>query len=785
MRICRTTDGYLYPLVTALNGLPTNEPAQGICPDGWHVPSFAEYQTLFNTLGGNEEALPLLKADNRWATPGTNASGFNLLPVGEFYYGNFSNEGTLLQTSTLAYKWMIYDNEIHATGESSPTEDFGSVRCIKGDGLPNVPTARIIFVDSVAATTAQVNGELQYDGGTNITKWGVALGVEPFPTDEVTFTNDTNIGGRQFHLENLTPNTHYYVRIFATNAAGTNYSENMEFTTPEMPTSPVTGPCPDAPIVTDMDGNVYNTVLIGNQCWMKENLRTTLLPNGTEIDPVYGNNASKYMEPTNRYGYTAQRYGLYYTYAAASNNSPWIHNGAVQGICPDGWHLPSMSEWETLISTAGNLSNNNAFAALTENSAFWTDGLNHTNLTGFSARPGSYAVAYDTAGNAEFGNTFCFASSDYDEYNSEYFYAISGSNGQTETVWMSVTNYVQVRCIKGEGQSAASFTPTAILDVSAVGITKVEEMGCMYSGANHEIDYINLYIGTDPNNLEFVQRQDVWGNDGETWFYVENLTPNTTYYAKACIVYDNAQSEACSEIVSFKTLSIDFEPCAQAPTVTDVDGNVYNTINVFGYCWMKENLRVTHYADGVGSIDFSEEISTTDGYYKYPSNATTSGYSLVNTYGYLYNWQAATRGDDGGSNSPAMHNVQGLCPTGWHIPTQSEWTYMLEILQYTSQYQYYCSQDRQNLAKALASTEGWTYSSPNAPCSPGYDQASNNSTGFNALPAYAGRRAEFWTPTTNDGNATAKYYYLDYYNSNVSEGYETLSTFKSIRCVMD
>ena len=78
-----------------------------------------------------------------------------------------------------------------------------------------------------------------------------------------------------------------------------------------------------------MDGNVYNTVLIGNQCWMKENLRTTLLPNGTEIDPVYGNNASKYMEPTNRYGYTAQRYGLYYTYAAASNNSPWIHNGAV------------------------------------------------------------------------------------------------------------------------------------------------------------------------------------------------------------------------------------------------------------------------------------------------------------------------------------------------------------------------------------------------------------------------------------------------------------------------
>ena len=789
-----SADGYLYPLHTVMNGYNWgNGDMQGVCPDGWHVPSYAEYGTLFNTLGGIEAALPLLKATHSWNTPGTDASGFSLLAVGENCFNSFIPGLTMLQTSTRTYKWYVKDDQILSIGESGANDDFGTVRCIKGAGQPIAPTPRIVFVDSVNHNSADVSGELIFDGGATVTRWGVALSnQESLPTDEYIYTNDTTIGEHLFHLENLEPNTHYYVRIFATNAAGTFYSEQRDFTTQEEPTEPqvpaVTS-CPDAPIVTDMDGNVYNTVLIGNQCWMKENLRTTLFPTGREIDPINGNNSGRYMEATERYGYTAQRYGLYYTYDAASNYSPWIHTGAVQGICPDGWHLPSMSEWETLIATAGNLSNNNAFAALTENSAFWTDGLTHNNLTGFAARPGSYAVAYDTVGNANFGKAFCFASSDYDEYRPDYYNAITGSNGQIETVLMPVTNYVQVRCIKGAGQSATSFAPSVRLDVDAVGITRVEELGCIYSSANHEIDYIDLLIGTDPNNLEIRQdlrKEEQWERDGETWFYVENLTPNTTYYVKACMVYDNAQSAACSEIVSFKTRSIDFQPCPQMPTVTDVDGNVYNTIDINGYCWMKENLRVTHYADGVGSINFSDESSTTDGYYTYPSNATTSGYSLVSTYGYLYNWQAATRGDDGGSNSPAMHNVQGLCPTGWHIPTQEDWENILEEVLYTSEYQYYCGQNRQNLAKAFDSTEGWAYSNPNAPCSPGYDQSSNNATGFNALPASNnGRRAEFWTPAANDGSATANFYYLNYSSSTVSEGSESLSTFKSIRCIAD
>ena len=538
----RTTDGYLYPLFTVLNGTSTNEPAQGICPAGWHVPSYEEYQTLFNTLGGNEEALSLLKADNRWNTPGTNASGFNLLPVGEYYYGNFSNEGTLLQTSTLAYKWMIYDNEIHATGESSSTEDFGSVRCIKGDGLPSIPTARIIFVDSVTSTTAQVNGELQYDGGVTITRWGVAIGTEPFPVDQYVFTTDTNLGGSTFHLENLTPNTHYYVRIFATNAAGTNYSENMEFTTPEMPTSPVTGPCPDAPIVTDMDGNVYNTVQIGSQCWMKENLRTTLFADGREIDPENGNNPARYMEPdaNYRYGYTPGRYGFFYNYAAATNNAPHNHSEAVQGVCPQGWHLPDRSEWQTLYATAASYGD--AAAALTENSAFWTDGSEHTNITGFSARPGSYAYAsYDTTGNAGFGKTFYYATADFNSEAmvAEMYYAATCINGQLDFTSMATNIYMPVRCIKGEGVS--SFAPTLEIEYSGITTSEVSIMG-EYAGNGHNIMDFELYMGTNPNDLvQATYGTPYYGGGQWNYFWLYNLTPNTTYYVQMCLIYDNAQ----------------------------------------------------------------------------------------------------------------------------------------------------------------------------------------------------------------------------------------------------
>jgi len=96
-------------------------------------------------------------------------------------------------------------------------------------------------------------------------------------------------------------------------------------------------PCPGTPTVTDIDGNVYNTVQIGLQCWMKENLKTTKEPSGSSI---YRNCYDD--DPAN-----CDLYGGMYSWFTIMNGQESSNSNpsGVQGICPDGWHVPGQSEW--------------------------------------------------------------------------------------------------------------------------------------------------------------------------------------------------------------------------------------------------------------------------------------------------------------------------------------------------------------------------------------------------------------------------------------------------------
>jgi uncharacterized protein (TIGR02145 family) len=96
-------------------------------------------------------------------------------------------------------------------------------------------------------------------------------------------------------------------------------------------------------------------------------------------------------------------------------------------------------------------------------------------------------------------------------------------------------------------------------------------------------------------------------------------------------------------------------------SVLDIDNNTYNTVLIGAQCWTKENLRVTKYNDGtnIPEITSTGTWNTTivtgarTVYNDLPANLTT--------YGYLYNWYAAT-------------DSRKLCPAGWHVPTDAEWT---------------------------------------------------------------------------------------------------------------
>jgi uncharacterized protein (TIGR02145 family) len=126
--------------------------------------------------------------------------------------------------------------------------------------------------------------------------------------------------------------------------------------------------------VTDVDGNVYQTVKIGNQWWMAENLRVTHDAQGNAITSyVYGGDQS-----------TIPVYGRYYTWHNMMNGE--TQEGA-QGIAPDGWHMPTDDEWQALFDFLGGIGVAGA-KLKTVGHKHWIEVTNNaTNETGFSALP--------------------------------------------------------------------------------------------------------------------------------------------------------------------------------------------------------------------------------------------------------------------------------------------------------------------------------------------------------------------------------------------------------------
>ncbi len=100
--------------------------------------------------------------------------------------------------------------------------------------------------------------------------------------------------------------------------------------------------------------------------------------------------------------------------------------------------------------------------------------------------------------------------------------------------------------------------------------------------------------------------------------------------------------------------------------MTDIDGFVYNTVKIGNQVWMKENLKTTRYCDRsvIPLISSASAWSTTtSGAYSSYNNDNAN----VTFYGALYNWYA-------------IKDNRGLCPDGWHIPTNEEWTELTEYL---------------------------------------------------------------------------------------------------------
>ncbi len=220
------------------------------------------------------------------------------------------------------------------------------------------------------------------------------------------------------------------------------------------------------------------------------------------------------------------------------------------------------------------------------------------------------------------------------------------------------------------------------------------------------------------------------------------------------------QDQYASETIVLSFANI--QPCLNNPTVTDIEGNVYNTLQIGSQCWIKENLRTTMFEDGT-TIPMGALYTSPEPHYYDDSSSIIP----LEERGYLYNWAAAMH--NAAASAAAPSGVRGICPEGWHLPSDAEWIVLKNFV--SSQSEYICAGNTDNIAKALASTHWW--SSYSEACVPG-DQSvyPNNATGFSAVPAGtlwvygyndASLYANFWSSTENDiSTASAIYYGMDY-----------------------
>jgi len=325
---------------------------RGICPVGWHLPSDYEWCTLEQAVDstitcedtgyrGIDGGGKLKEEGNaHWYGPNTgatNISGFTALP------GGFRNEAagfysyryvacfwssTQSETAKAWRRGLINDNAQVLRNTNWKAAGF-SVRCLKDETSP--PTTHNLNLEVIPTGAGTVTGAGQYQAGEQIN-----ITAEANPGWE--FVNWTDDDGIVSELPNFT---------FTMPTEDITLTANFV----EEQTSFI---CGDQ--ISDVDGNVYNTVLIGNQCWMAENLKTTTYLNGTPIEYPGSNNSAWTNNTSGAYAWYnndtnyKESYGALYNWYAVTNGN---------GLCPEGWHVPSVADWSQLTNFIGGTSSPN------------------------------------------------------------------------------------------------------------------------------------------------------------------------------------------------------------------------------------------------------------------------------------------------------------------------------------------------------------------------------------------------------------------------------------------
>jgi uncharacterized protein (TIGR02145 family) len=271
------------------------------------------------------------------------------------------------------------------------------------------------------------------------------------------------------------------------------------------------------------------------------------------------------------------------------------------------------------------------------------------------------------------------------------------------------------------------------------------------------------------------------------------ITISGTPTASGTFNYTIPLTGGCGSVDATGTITVSAFNCGTS-TITDNGMNTYNTVSIGTQCWTKENLRVRRYNDNT-EIRFDASGTSTGtssqtwsgmgreyGAYTIYAHDSTATPSNLTSYGYLYNWYAVK-----GIASIGSTTYKNICPSGWHVPTDSDWNKLVIFID--------SGADTSSTSSTQSTTAGTKLKKNDALWT---TNSGTDDFGFSALPGgyrYSDGRfydvrnyALFWS-ATEDGSSYAWSRTLNYYSGDVLRDDSMFSYVKSVgasvRCIRD
>jgi uncharacterized protein (TIGR02145 family) len=521
------------------------------------------------------------------------------------------------------------------------------------------------------------------------------------------------------------------------------------------------------PFTDPRDGQTYTTVQIDTQCWMAENLNIGTMINGIE-DMTNNSVIEKYCydnDPAN-----CEIYGGLYQWNEMMQYST---TAGVQGICPAGWHLPTDDEWKILEGTVDSqypvgdpIWNNTGWRGYDvglnlKSISGWYAGGNGFGLYDYEALPGGCRYP-----NGNFGSLTSYA---YFWSSSEY----SSSSAWRRYLGYDLDEVWRSYATKDYGRSARCLqdetTPTN--QPPEPPSSPNPEDGTVNQSINVDFSWTctdpegdpltyDIYFGTEATPQQVATAQT------ETTFNPGTLESYTEYFWKI-VAHDDHENTTEGDVWSFTTEEELFL-CGD-PFTDPRDGQTYNTVQIGNQCWMAEHLNIGTMING------TEEMTNNSVIEKYCYNNSSANCEI---YGGLYQWNEMMQ-------YTTTSGAQGICPAGWHLPTDDEW----KILEGTVDSQYPVGNPIWNNTGLRGYDAGLNLKSTN-----GWNSNGNGSGlyGFEALPAgyrdtsgfflSLASRTYFWS-SSEDGAPWARH--LIYNRSDIGRYLNSHGFGFSVRCLED